>query len=224
LGNPEADRLSIVSFRVRAPLESPGSSSHDGSYLHHNFVVALLNDLFGIQARGGCSCAGPYGHRLLAIDTAHSRAFEREIEHGREGIKPGWVRLNFNYFVTDTVRDYLVDAVELVADYGHRLLADYRFQPSTGLWTHRSNLAGRQLRIPDLRRVVTDTDAAFTVDAVDTPTELGEDVLARQHVQAHGILATRPDSFENGPTGLNAGFEALRWFPLPPSCLRDGEI
>ena len=58
LGSPDAERLSIVSFVVR----------HDGRYLHHNFVVALLNDLFGIQSRGGCSCAGPYGHRLLGID------------------------------------------------------------------------------------------------------------------------------------------------------------
>jgi selenocysteine lyase/cysteine desulfurase len=59
LGNPDAERLSIVSFLVRAP---------SGRYLHHNFIVALLNDLFGLQARGGCSCAGPYGHRLLGID------------------------------------------------------------------------------------------------------------------------------------------------------------
>ena len=58
LGNPGLDRLSIVSFVVR----------HEGRYLHHNFVVALLNDLFGIQSRGGCSCAGPYGLRLLGID------------------------------------------------------------------------------------------------------------------------------------------------------------
>ena len=57
LGTTRAERLSIVSFRP---------SRRGGRYLHHNFVVALLNDLFGIQARGGCSCAGPYGHRLLA--------------------------------------------------------------------------------------------------------------------------------------------------------------
>ena len=70
LGNHEAERLSIVSFVVR----------HGGRYLHHNFVVALLNDLFGIQARGGCSCAGPYGHRLLGIDierVARVRAADR---------------------------------------------------------------------------------------------------------------------------------------------------
>lgn len=69
LGNPEAERLSIVSFVV----------NHGDRYLHHNYVVALLNDLFGIQSRGGCSCAGPYGHRLLDIDLDTSIEFEREI-------------------------------------------------------------------------------------------------------------------------------------------------
>src|SRR5436305_1378256 len=63
LGNLDAERLSIVSFVVRRP---------GGRYLHHNFVVALLNDVFGIQSRGGCSCAGPYGHRLLGMDTERS--------------------------------------------------------------------------------------------------------------------------------------------------------
>jgi selenocysteine lyase/cysteine desulfurase len=77
------------------------SSGTQRRYLHHNFVVALLNDLFGIQARGGCSCAGPYGHRLLGIDLARSNEFEREIINGGcEGIKPGWVRVNFNYFLS----------------------------------------------------------------------------------------------------------------------------
>ena len=89
LGSHQAERLSIVSFVVR----------RDGRYLHHNFVVALLNDLFGIQSRGGCSCAGPYGHRLLGIDPETSHEFEREITRGCEGIKPGWVRVNFNYFI-----------------------------------------------------------------------------------------------------------------------------
>ena len=88
LGNPRAERLGIVSFMVR----------HGERFLHHNFVVALLNDLFGIQARGGCSCAGPYGHRLLDIDLTRSKAYEEEILRGCEGVKPGWVRVNFNYF------------------------------------------------------------------------------------------------------------------------------
>ena len=90
-------RLPVISFRIR----------HGGRYLHHNFVVALLNDLFGIQARGGCSCAGPYGHRLLAIGPARSHALRDEIVHGCDGIKPGWTRVNFNYFISEATAGYI---------------------------------------------------------------------------------------------------------------------
>ena len=126
---------------VRAP---------SGRYLHHNFVVALLNDLFGIQSRGGCSCAGPYGHRLLGIDLERSHEFEREITGGCEGIKPGWVRVNFNYFLSDAVADYVIEAVRLVARDGWRLLGDYRFDPSTGRWTHREGVVEPPLRLRDI--------------------------------------------------------------------------
>src|SRR4029077_4897557 len=131
LGNLEAPRLSIVSFVVRAP---------SGHWLHHNFVVALLHDLFGVQSRGGGSCAGPYGHRLLGIDLERSHEFEREITGGCEGIKPGWVRVNFNYFVSDEVADYIVDAVRMVAGDGGRLLANYRFDFTGARWRHRDGL------------------------------------------------------------------------------------
>ena len=79
LGNQAADRISIVSFTIHTP---------SGRYLHHNAAVAMLNDLFGVQSRGGCSCAGPYGHRLLGINLAESHEFEREVTIGCEGIKP----------------------------------------------------------------------------------------------------------------------------------------
>ncbi|MCA9607185.1 MAG: aminotransferase class V-fold PLP-dependent enzyme, partial [Myxococcales bacterium] len=127
LGNHDAWRLSIVSFVVR----------HGDRYLHQNFVAALLNDLFGIQARAGCSCAGPYGHRLLGIDLATSRAFEREIVGGCEGIKPGWVRVNFNYFIGEPSFQFVLDAVHLVANEGYKLLPHYAFDAATGLWHHR---------------------------------------------------------------------------------------
>ncbi|HEY5627891.1 MAG TPA: aminotransferase class V-fold PLP-dependent enzyme, partial [Candidatus Limnocylindrales bacterium] len=130
LGSHTAERLSIVSFVVR----------HGPRYLHHNFVVALLNDLFGIQSRGGCSCAGPYGHRLLGIDIERSHAFERAIASGCEGIKPGWVRVNFNYFLSEAVFEFILDAVDLVATDGWRLLPLYRFDAASGLWRHRAGL------------------------------------------------------------------------------------
>ena len=141
LGSPDAGRLSIVSFVVR----------HDGRYLHHNFVVALLNDLFGIQSRGGCSCAGPYGHRLLGIDIETSHEFEREITRGCEGIKPGWVRVNFNYFISEAVFEFLLDAVDLVATDGWRLLPDYSFEPASGLWHHRAGRPEPPASLCDVR-------------------------------------------------------------------------
>ena len=134
LGNKSAWRLSIVSFIVR----------HRNAYLHHNFVVALLNDLFGIQSRGGCGCAGPYGHRLLGIDIETSKEFEREIVRGCEGIKPGWVRVNFNYFLSETQFQFILDAIHLIANDGWRLLPHYRFDPDTGEWRHRAHSAKRR--------------------------------------------------------------------------------
>ena len=204
LGNPHARRLSIVSFRIR----------HESRYLHHNFVVATLNDLFGIQARGGCSCAGPYGHRLLAIDTAHSHAYRDEIVHGCDGIKPGWVRVNFNYFITDTVRDYLIDAIDLLARQGHRLLSDYRFDPHTGLWQHQNGRDEPPLRLHD---VGFDADGRLTYP--DHRTQAGEEALAGYLQQARALLAGRIDDIDEGSTGLPGDFEALRWFHLPPACM-----
>ena len=205
LGNLDASRLSIVSFVVRSP---------SGRYLHHNYVVSLLNDLFGIQARGGCSCAGPYGHRLLGIDLERSHEFEREITGGCEGIKPGWVRVNFNYFVSDTVADYIIDAVRLVARDGWRLLEDYRFDTSTGRWRHRDGLVEPPI---SLRAI------SYEGGVARMPSERltgGEDLLAEQLREGAELLAAapRPDLSAH-PGKVSRDFEHLRWFDLPPSCL-----
>jgi selenocysteine lyase/cysteine desulfurase len=211
LGNLDADRLSIVSFVVRRP---------GGQYLHHNFVVALLNDLFGIQSRGGCSCAGPYGHRLLGIDLDRSHEFEREIAHGCEGIKPGWVRINFNYFVSEAVLDYVVEAVALVADHGWRLLPDYTFGPATGLWRHRAGPVEPPLR---LDQVTYDPQTGeMTYPRHDEP--VPESALPGYLSEAREVLAAAagraPDGAE-APAGLvSDDFEHLRWFELPSACLR----
>ena len=109
-----------------------------------------LNDLFGIQSRGGCSCAGPYGHRLLGIDIETSHAFEREISRGCEGIKPGWIRVNFNYFISEAVFDFIVRAVALVARDGWRLTPWYRFDPATGLWRHAAGSPEPPLSLHDI--------------------------------------------------------------------------
>jgi len=204
LGNTEADRLSIVSFVVR----------HGGRYLHHNFVVVLLNDLFGIQSRGGCSCAGPYGHRLLGIDLDRSHEFEREISRGCEGIKPGWVRVNFNYFISAAMFGFIVDSVALVADEGWKLLPQYRFEPATGLWRHRGGLVEPPLSLTDIRY---DSGVmAYPEHRRHAP----EARLADHLDEARALFAAPPPP--PGPVhdaaeleGMDEDFETLRWFWLP---------
>jgi selenocysteine lyase/cysteine desulfurase len=205
LGSRTAERLSIVSFTVRR---------RGGRYLHHNFVVAVLNDLFGIQSRGGCSCAGPYGHRLLGIDIERSHEFEREITHGCEGIKPGWVRVSFNYFISETVFRYIVDAVAMVADHGWALLPDYRFDPASGMWRHRDGPAEPPLRLTDVRY-----DAEGVLRYPEHRDTAPEDALADYLEEARRIFASRPPATDGAPPSLSADFEALRWFDLPAECL-----
>ncbi len=205
LGNLDSQRLSIVSFVVKAP---------DGTYLHHNFVVALLNDLFGIQTRGGCSCAGPYGHRLLDIDLDRSHQFEAQIAGGCEGIKPGWVRVNFNYFVDEEVFTYVVEAVRLVAREGWRLLGDYRFDPLTGLWHHRTGPVEPPLRL---------TDVSYAADGTMTHpshvTTAPVEVLREHLEEGRAIMAAAsPPDWADAAT-LDADFDALRWFALPACSL-----
>jgi selenocysteine lyase/cysteine desulfurase len=206
LGNKHSDRLSIVSFVVK----------HGGRYLHHSFVVALLNDLFGIQARGGCSCAGPYGHRLLGIDIDRSHQFEREISRGCEGIKPGWVRVNFNYFIDERVFEYIVEAVKLVAEDGWRLLPDYRFDPILGLWHHRAGPLEPPLSLTHVRY----EDGAMVAPHHDARAPLED--LTRYLREARALLASRPGEPDAPPGAfrrISEEFEDLRWFWLPASCV-----
>lgn len=205
LGNLDSERLSIVSFVVKAP---------SGRYLHHNYVVALLNDLFGIQSRGGCSCAGPYGHTLLGIDMARSTAFAEEIVHGCEGIKPGWVRVNFNYFISEAVFEYVVEAVRLVAQEGWRLLGDYRFDPSNGLWRHHRGPVEPPMR---LSQVGYDRDGALRYPRHDTTAP--ESALPGYLTEARELLAACQHADTEAEGTVNTDFDHLRWFDLPSSCL-----
>ncbi len=201
LGSKDAERLSIVSFVIK---------DHE-RFLHHNFVVGILNDLFGIQSRGGCSCAGPYGHRLLGIDLDQSHEFEREITRGCEGIKPGWVRVNFNYFIDDDVFRYIVDAVSLIADNGRCLLPYYRFEPDTGLWKHRDKLSAPPLSLHDINY------GSGDMNFLRRPDNLPEGGLPAYMEKARVLLADlvmkRPEPI--GLPDVTADFEHLRWFHYP---------
>jgi hypothetical protein len=177
----------------------------------------VLNDLFGIQSRGGCSCAGPYGHTLLGIDLDRSHEFEREIARGCEGIKPGWVRVNFNYFIAPPVFDYIVEAVRIVARDGWRLLGDYRFDPATGLWRHRHGPTEPPLR---LNQVSYGSDGEMRYPQHHHRAAQSE--LSGYLVEARATLAAAdpPDLTEHvASNALSDDFEHLRWFDLPAACV-----
>ena len=206
LGNAEADRLSIVSFTVRGP---------SGRYLHHNAIVAMLNDVFGIQARGGCSCAGPYGHRLLGISLDRSAEFEEQISVGCEGIKPGWVRVNFNYFISEEVFTYLVEAVDLIARHGWALLEDYRFDIATGLWKHRAGPVEPPLRLADVHY---DASGELTCPRHDDRAD--EEALVEHLAEARALLAQAVARVHGPEAELPDELGHLQWFDLPAASLR----
>jgi selenocysteine lyase/cysteine desulfurase len=115
-------RLAILSFNVKG--------------LHHDFVSTLLDHLFGIQNRAGCSCAGPYGHRLLGIEQARSALYRAQIARGVVGIKPGWVRVSLPYYGSDAEIEFVLSAIEFVAERGDLFLPLYRLCWREGLWQH----------------------------------------------------------------------------------------
>ncbi|MCD6115752.1 aminotransferase class V-fold PLP-dependent enzyme, partial [bacterium] len=128
LGNTDpSKRISIVSFNVKDPWST---------YLHPKLETVLLNDLFGIQSRAGCSCAGPYGHTLLNIDNEKSVRYREKINEGYEGIKPGWCRVGFHYTMDDEEANFIIDAIDFIANKGYCFLPLYNFHLDSGSWEH----------------------------------------------------------------------------------------
>jgi selenocysteine lyase/cysteine desulfurase len=209
LGNNKAWRLSIVSFIIR----------HAEGALHHSFVVSLLNDLFGVQARGGCSCAGPYGHRLLGIDTTTSSRFECAILAGMEGVKPGWVRVNFNYFLSEAVFQFILDAVSFVADHGYKLLPLYRFDLATGQWKPRKARPAPAMRLGDLsyRSGKLEYRAQHATEPEWALSGYLEEAKRIVEEAERDYRASAASSLGDAPLPEDA--EALRWFPLPEEVL-----
>jgi len=122
-------KIAIISFMIK----------YEDRYLHPRFITTLLNDLFGIQSRAGCSCAGPYGHKLLGIDAERSKQFRGIIQKGVNSLKPGWVRVNLHYSMSEEVVDFLFDAIEFVSKYAYLFLQEYSVDIKSGAWTNKEN-------------------------------------------------------------------------------------
>ncbi|PUZ54937.1 hypothetical protein GQ55_5G172300 [Panicum hallii var. hallii] len=143
-----APRLPVLSFVVYSPygeaeLEGGGTEQTPATrlQLHCRFVTKLLNDLFGVQARAGCACAGPYGHRLLGISPARAKAIRSAVEQGYHGVRPGWTRVSLAYYTSTQEAEFVLDAVDFVASFGHRFLPLYSFDWKTGDWRYDPSCA-----------------------------------------------------------------------------------
>ncbi|VAX06590.1 Cysteine desulfurase, partial [hydrothermal vent metagenome] len=201
LGDLKAPRISMLSFLIM----------RQGKPFHFGYINALLNDIFGIQARGGCSCAGPYGHELLNIDKNYSRTINNAVNAGYTILRPGWVRLNFNYFISEETFEYMLQAVEMIAEHGWKLFGNYRYDPASDLWICNQ---GRTNACYDLNQI------SFENGIFQAPTN--EPRKNRKPLSTYIDMAEKlftdldlscPTFQHADPiTTLPAEFEKLRWY------------
>jgi len=125
LAGQHQDRLGVFSFYI--------------DDLHYNLGVKLLNDRFGIQTRGGCSCAGTYGHYLLHVDYETSHELTKEISIGDLVRKPGWIRLSIHPTTTDEEMVLICDSIKALAKHHKTWTKDYDYISSTNEFVHKSS-------------------------------------------------------------------------------------
>lgn len=133
-------RLGIISFYLEG--------------IHFNFVVRLLNDLYGIQVRGGCACAGTYGHYLLDVSYEKSHQITQLINSGDLSLKPGWVRMSLHPTMTDQELHYFVDAVRHIQKHHKKYEADYIYNNHNNEFHHRNGSENKTVVVNDWFKLV----------------------------------------------------------------------
>ena len=135
LANQHRERLGVVSFYI--------------DNLHYNLGVRLLNDRFGIQVRGGCSCAGTYGHYLLNVDPNHSRSITDKINVGDLTDKPGWIRMSIHPVMTNQEVEYIVDSIRQLAENHQEWAAEYEYSRQTNEFSHKADVGTEKALVAD---------------------------------------------------------------------------
>ncbi len=125
LAEEHEDRIGVFSFFI--------------DDLHYNLAVRLLNDRFGIQTRGGCSCAGTYGHYLLHIDLNTSEEYKHKIEDGCLKERPGWIRMSIHPTITNDEVVYICESIRSLAKDFKKWEDDYVYNPVTNEFDHTQN-------------------------------------------------------------------------------------
>lgn len=124
LAHEQQERIGVISFYVED--------------IHYNLMVRLLNDRFGIQVRGGCSCAGTYGHYLLHVDPTRSKRITDKINRGDLSEKPGWVRLSLHPTMTDAELNLILGAVEKIIENIDEWSKDYNYSSKTNEYNYKN--------------------------------------------------------------------------------------
>ncbi len=192
-------RISILSFNIK----------YKDHYLHHRFVSRLLNDLFGIQSRAGCACAGPYGHALLGIDRNTSETFRNFISNGTHSLKPGWVRVNFHYAMSSEQVKFIIDAINFIADYGYLFLQDYQLDCKSGAWMPKDFDMDDTIPTFGLMTSLDDQSQAWPETTSDIQASIYTDYLNQAHSLAAQLKKTFYPSFQFYDDAI---MESNRWF------------
>ncbi|XP_066589368.1 uncharacterized protein [Prorops nasuta] len=219
-GSQNIKRLPIFSFMVRHPR---------GTFLHHNFVCAVLNDVFGIQARGGCACAGRYAHDLMGIDRELAKEYENIIlqsEHDSNGeinaevLRPGFAKLSFPYFMSEAEVAFILEALKMVATEGWKLLPQYVLNPETGEWRHHTNSVFKERKWLGAIRY---TDGKMNASERRVsgqgvfPQSYGDCLQTARNIfnRARKMAQRYPQQIDRSFNLVAEKTESLRWFMLP---------
>jgi selenocysteine lyase/cysteine desulfurase/tRNA(Ile)-lysidine synthase TilS/MesJ len=213
LGNPDLEHLPVFSFLVTC-----GSR-----FFHHSFIAALMNDLFGIECRGGCACAGPYALKLLGIDSAKALEIENTLKEGYDLFRPGFVRISFNYFLPEETIDYIITAINFISENAIWFLPQYKFDMEKTVFEHReySTKEGRHKSRKWLNEITyAQGECEYPRYSSEKDLDLNKYIeLAHkilQEIKGHRYIHSKIfDNLLEVPSDL----EHLRWFVLPSEAM-----
>jgi len=222
-------QLPVFSFLIRCGTR----------FLHHNFVCALLNDLFGVQSRGGCQCAGPFSQQLLGLSDEANAELQTALLEKNEVLRPGYSRLSFPFWLSSVEVDYIIHALVYVSKHAKDFLFMYRYNHRTGEWAHTTRLT----RFPErkwlghfnLAPKSSSTDSCCSSSGRPTAT-LMEQTKQAAEAELAAILAQTATAGKSrskqilkietqgmhgsgnvaihAQTSVGGGYEHLRWFVL----------
>eukprot|EP00771_Trimastix_marina_P001405 gnl/Trimastix_PCT/2478.p1 GENE.gnl/Trimastix_PCT/2478~~gnl/Trimastix_PCT/2478.p1 ORF type:complete len:656 (-),score=125.14 gnl/Trimastix_PCT/2478:269-2236(-) len=224
------NRLAIIAFLVHFECggdcpcsngtHNPPPTPHQPlCYLHHNLMVVLLNDLFGIQARSGCACAGPYGHHILGIPDCCADRLQAIVESGRDA-HPGWARLSLHYHMSLEEVDYVTNAVLWIATHGWKVVPLYRFYARQGLWKY----VGLSQHAPDSVDIPTRPPCPAQTPYGDLSEEAIRALLTRPFVTQAASLTEgdlAEESIAQDPVSLEEVAARRRWYLQQADALAD---